>query len=128
SCKRALLSTLIATVLGTMVAFALTRHRVVARGATEIALLGPMITPEGIMAAGVLVPFAPFSRLPGLVGQTLGPGLWAVVLSHVMFCIPFVVVTVRARLRVMDRTMEEAAAGPGADPITTFLRVTLPIA
>jgi len=128
SFKVGLLATLIATVLGTMVAFALTRHRVVARGGTEIALLGPMITPEVIMAAGLLILFAQFSRLPGLVGRTLGPGLWAVVLSHVMFCIPFVVVTVRARLRVMDRTLEEAAADLGADPITTFLRVTFPIA
>jgi len=128
SFKVGLLATLVATVIGTMVAFALTRHRVIGRGATEIGLLGPMITPEVIMAAGLLILFAQFSRLPGLLGRTFGPGFWAVVISHVMFCIPFVVVTVRARLRVMDRTLEEAAADLGADPITTFLRVTFPIA
>jgi spermidine/putrescine transport system permease protein len=128
SFKVGLLATLVATVIGTMVAFALTRHRVLGRGATEIGLLGPMITPEVIMASGLLILFAQFSRLPGLLGRTFGPGLWAVVISHVMFCIPFVVVTVRARLRVMDRTLEEAAADLGADPITAFLRVTFPIA
>jgi len=123
-----LLATLVSTVIGTMVAFALTRHRVVARGATEVSLLGPMVTPEVIIAAGLLILFAQFSRLPGLLGTYLGPGFWAVVASHIMFCIPFVVVTVRARLRVMDRTLEEAAADLGADPISTFTRVTFPIA
>jgi spermidine/putrescine transport system permease protein len=123
-----LIATLVSTVLGTMIAFALVRHRVRARTATEISLLGPMITPEIIMAAGLLVLFAQFSRLPGFLGRYLGPGFWAVVASHIMFCIPFVVVTVRARLRVMDQALEEAAADLGADPITTFTKVTFPIA
>lgn len=128
SFKIGILATAASTLIGTMIAFALTRHRVYAPAATEVALLGPMVTPEIIMAAGLLVLFAQFSRLPGVVGTYLGPGFWAVVASHVMFCIPFVVVTVRARLRVMDRTLEEASADLGADPITTFTRVTFPIA
>jgi spermidine/putrescine transport system permease protein len=128
SFKIGLLATAASTLIGTMIAFALTRHRVYAPAASEVALLGPMVTPEIIMAAGLLVLFAQFSRLPGIVGTYLGPGFWAVVASHIMFCIPFVVVTVRARLRVMDRTIEEASADLGADPITTFTRVTFPIA
>lgn len=128
SFKIGLLATAASTLIGTMIAFALTRHRVYAPTVTEVALLGPMVTPEIIMAAGLLVLFAQFSRLPGIVGTYLGPGFWAVVASHIMFCIPFVVVTVRARLRVMDRTVEEASADLGADPITTFTRVTFPIA
>lgn len=128
SFKIGLLATAASTLIGTMIAFALTRHRVYAPAASEVALLGPMVTPEIIMAAGLLVLFAQFSRLPGIVGTYLGPGFWAVVASHIMFCIPFVVVTVRARLRVMDRTIEEASADLGADPIATFTRVTFPIA
>jgi spermidine/putrescine transport system permease protein len=128
SFKIGLLATAASTLIGTMIAFALSRHRVYASTASEVALLGPMVTPEIIMAAGLLVLFAQFSRLPGVIGTYLGPGFWAVVASHIMFCIPFVVVTVRARLRVMDRTLEEASADLGADPISTFTRVTLPIA
>jgi spermidine/putrescine transport system permease protein len=55
-------------------------------------------------------------------------GFWTIVIAHIMFCISFVVVTVKARLLSLDPKLEEAAADLGAGPVATFLRVTLPLA
>jgi ABC-type spermidine/putrescine transport system permease subunit II len=102
-----------------MIAFALTGHRVYAVAASEVALLGPMVRPEIIMTAGLLVLFTVLPSA-GIVGTDLGPGFGRRSLATSCGCIPLVVVTVRARLRVMDRTFEEAPADLGAVPITTF--------
>jgi spermidine/putrescine transport system permease protein len=74
--------------------------------------------PEIVMGASLLGLFVTFN---------IGRGFLTLVLAHVMFCIAFVTVTVRARLAGFDRSLEEAAYDLGAGPFTTFRRVTLPM-
>ncbi len=113
-----LLSTAVATIIGTLLAFALVRHRFRGRGATNVLVFLPMATPEVVMGSSLLALFAA-ARVP--------LGFWTVVIAHVMFCVSFVVVTVRARVAVLDPRLEEAAADLYARPWQTFRHVTLPL-
>ncbi len=89
-----LLATFVATVLGTMIAFALVRHRFRGRSAGNLLVFVPMATPEIVLGASLLTIFVQgFSR----IGLQLG--FWTIVIAHIMFCLSFVVVTVRARWR-----------------------------
>jgi spermidine/putrescine transport system permease protein len=107
----------ISTVLGTLLALALVRQRFRGRRAAESLLYLPLVTPEIILGIMLLSLFA-------LSGVPLGLG--TITLAHVTFCISFVAVVVAARLRGMERHLEEAALVLGADEWTTFWRVTLP--
>lgn len=116
------LATLIATVLGTMIAFGLVRYRFRGRGASNMLVFLPMATPEIVLGASLLTIFVQgFSR----VGLQLG--FTTIVIAHVAFCVSFVVVTVRARLAGLDPRLEEAAQDLYAGPSTTFWRVTFPL-
>jgi spermidine/putrescine transport system permease protein len=119
SLKIGLLATVAATVLGTMVAFALARHRFRGRAATNLLVFLPMATPEVVLGAALLALF---------LNLRLNPGFWTIVIAHVMFCVSFVVVTVKARLAGLDPRLEQAAADLYADEWQTFRRVTLPLA
>ncbi|NEY35512.1 ABC transporter permease subunit [Streptomyces sp. PRKS01-65] len=112
-------ATLGATVLGTMIAFALVRYRFRARGAISSLLFLPMAMPEVVMAASLLTLFLN-------MGARLG--FWTVLIAHIMFCLSFVVTAVKARVMSMDPRLEQAAQDLYAGPFQTFLRVTLPIA
>lgn len=112
-------ATLGATVLGTMVAFALVRYRFRARGAISSLIFLPMAMPEVVMAASLLTLFLN-------MGAQLG--FWTVLIAHIMFCLSFVVTAVKARVMSMDPKLEEAARDLYAGPVQTFVRVTLPIA
>lgn len=118
SLKIGLVSTLVATILGTMVAFALARHRFRGRGTTNLLLFLPMATPEVVLAASLLTLFLN-------VGVPLG--YWTIVAAHVMFSISFVVVTVKARVASLDPRLEQAAMDLYATEIETFKRITLPL-
>jgi len=118
SLKIGLLATLGATLLGTMVAFALARHRFRGRAGTNLLIFLPMATPEVVLGASLLTMF---------LNLRLNPGFWTVVIAHVMFCISFVVVTVKARLASLDPRLEQAAMDLYADEWQTFRRVTLPL-
>jgi spermidine/putrescine transport system permease protein len=112
-------STVVATLLGTLMAFALARYRFRGRSASNVLVFLPMATPEVVLGSSLLA----------LFGATRVPlGFWTVVIAHVMFCVSFVVVTVRARLAGLDPRLEEAAADLYAGPWQTFRRVTLPLA
>jgi len=116
------IATLAATVLGTMVAFALVRHRFRGRNTTNILVFLPMATPEIVLGASLLTIFVQgFSRF----GVRLG--FWTIVTAHIMFCLSFVVVTVKARLQSLDPRLEEAAMDLYAGPGGTFWRVTFPL-
>jgi len=122
SIRVGLIATLAATILGTMLAFALVRHKFRGRGAGNMLVFIPMATPEIVLGASLLTIFVQgFSR----IGLRLG--FWTIVLAHIMFCLSFVVVTVKARLQSLDPRLEEAAEDLYADPRSTFWRVTFPL-
>ena len=112
------LATLIATILGTMIAFALGRHRFRGRSVVNILIFLPMATPEIVLGASLLAMF---------LNLGINPGFWPTVIAHVMFCISFVVVTVKARIASLDPKLEEAAMDLYATEAETFRRVTLPL-
>jgi spermidine/putrescine transport system permease protein len=116
----AIIATIGATALGTMVAFAMTRHRFKARSAINVLLFLPMAAPEVTMGMTLVTFFY----------NTIGSGalgFWTIVIAHIMFSLSYVVVTVKARLAGMDPTLEKAAADLYATPTQTFRRVTLPL-
>jgi spermidine/putrescine transport system permease protein len=114
----AFVSTFIATVLGTALAIALVRYNFKARSAVSLSLFLPMATPEIVMGAGLASLF--FS-----IG--IERGFLTVILAHVMFCLSFVVTTVKARVQMLDPTLEEAAADLYATPQQVFWKVTFPL-
>ena len=113
-----ILSTAIATILGTMIAFALGRHKFRGRTSTNLLIFLPMATPEVVLGASLLAMF---------LNLRINPGFWTIVISHVMFCISFVVVTVKARIASLDPRLEQAAMDLYANELETFRKVTLPL-
>ena len=118
SLQLGLLSTAAALVLGTLVAFALSRHRFRGRSSTNLLVFFPMATPEVVMGSSLLALFVNF-RFP------LGFG--TILIAHIMFLISYVVVTVKARLAGLDPRLEQAAMDLYANERTTFWRVTFPL-
>jgi len=114
------LATLAATLLGTLAAFALVRHRFVGRSAANLVIFLPMAAPEIVMGSSLLALF-----LAAPVQVTLG--FWTIFIAHVMFCLSFVIVTVKARLQGLDGNLEQAAMDLYADERTTFMKVTFPL-
>jgi len=118
SLKVGVLATLIATLLGTMVAFALARHRFRGRTTTNLTIFLPMATPEVVLGASLLALF---------LNMRINLGFTTIVIAHVMFCISFVVVTVKARIAGLDPRLEQAAMDLYANEWQTFRRITLPL-
>jgi spermidine/putrescine transport system permease protein len=112
------LATAVATLLGTLMAFALARHRFRGRSGINLLIFLPMATPELVMGTSLLALF---------VAAGVPQGFWTVVIAHIMFCLSFVVVTVKARLAGMDRRLEEAAMDLYATEWQAFRKVTLPL-
>ncbi len=128
----ALTSTVFATVFGTMAALALQRYTFRGRNTSETMLYFPIVTPEIVMGIGILVLLsASFGWINSLLALTpdhrLTMGMGTVVVSHIAFSIPFVTLVVRARLHGFDSRLEEAAMDLGANELTTFRKVTLPL-
>jgi spermidine/putrescine transport system permease protein len=118
SIQIAALSTVIATVLGTMMALALVRYKFRGRTPTNFFIFLPLATPEIVLGASLLSLF---------IAIGYSTGFTTILIAHVMFNISFVVVTVRSRLIGFDRSLEEAAQDLGANGFQTFMRVTLPL-
>jgi spermidine/putrescine transport system permease protein len=118
SLEIALIASLIATALGTLIALALVRYGFRGRGATNLLIFLPLSTPEIVLGASLLTLF---------LNLTIVFGFWTILIAHVMFCISFAVVTVKARLIGFDRHLEEAAMDLGANEWATFRKVTLPL-
>jgi spermidine/putrescine transport system permease protein len=120
SLEIALLASLTATALGTLMALALVRYGFRGRGTTNLIVFLPLATPEIVLGASLLTLFLNFSSVFQLGDITI-------FIAHVMFCVSFAVVTVKARLISFDRHLEEAAMDLGANEWTTFRKVTLPL-
>jgi spermidine/putrescine transport system permease protein len=118
SLEIALVASLIATALGTLIALALVRYGFRGRGATNLLIFLPLSTPEIVLGASLLTLF---------LNMSIVFGFWTILIAHVMFCISFAVVTVKARLIGFDRHLEEAAMDLGANEWVTFRKVTLPL-
>jgi spermidine/putrescine transport system permease protein len=118
SIQIALIVSVIATVLGTLIALGLVRHYFRGRGTTNMMIFLPMSTPEIVLGASLLALF---------LNLGVNTGFFTIVLAHVVFCISFCVITVKARLTGFDRRLEEAAMDLGATELRTFLRITLPL-
>ena len=114
----AALSSGIATIIGTLIALALTRYQFKGRAATNVLLFFPMATPEVVMGSSLLGLF---------VAMGAGTGFVTLLLAHILFIISYAVATVRARIVGFDRHMEEAAMDLYANEWDTFRKVTLPM-
>ncbi|MCI0528982.1 MAG: ABC transporter permease, partial [Nitrospira sp.] len=114
----ALVSTIISLVIGTLTAWAMYRYSFRGKKLYEGVLYLPIIIPDIVMGIALAMFFV-------LIQFRLG--MASIIIAHVAFNISFVVVVVRARLQGLDRTLEEAAMDLGADEITTFFKVTLPL-
>jgi spermidine/putrescine transport system permease protein len=118
SIKIGLLATVFSTILGTMIAFAIGRYKFKGRSTSNLLIFLPMATPEIVLGASLLSLFLVFS---------VNPGFWPTVIAHVVFCVSFVVVTVKARIASLDPRLEQAAMDLYANELETFRRVTLPL-
>ena len=111
-------SSIVATILGTLIALALARHRFRGRATVSLVLFMAIATAEIVIGAALLSLF---------ITLQVPRGFLTIFLAHVMFNIPFVAVTVQARLAGMDNALEEAAQDLGATPSVTFWKITLPL-
>ena len=112
------MATLLATVLGTIAALGLSRPEMPYRRFIMGVLISPMIVPLIITATGLFF----FFSATGLAGTYPG-----IIMAHAVLGIPFVIITVTATLTGFDTTLSRAAASMGADPVTSFRMITLPL-
>ena len=121
-------ATLVSTIVGTLIALALVRYGFRGRGATNMLIFLPMSTPEIVLGASLLTMFVSTTKAPLIPEGLLFPlNIRTILIAHVMFCISYVVVTVKARLQNFPRHLEEAAMDLGANEWTTFWKVTFPL-
>jgi spermidine/putrescine transport system permease protein len=118
SLEIAVLASLVATALGMLIALALVRYGFRGRGLTNLLIFLPLSSPEIVLGASLLTLF---------LNLKVVFGFWTILIAHVMFCISFAVVTIKARLIGFDRHLEEAAMDLGANEWATFRKVTLPL-
>lgn len=118
SLKIAAISTLVATIIGSLMAIALARYRFRGSGTLNFLLVLPLTTPEIVLGSSLATLFLDWDVTRGFT---------TVVIAHIMFQVSFVALTVRARVRGFDWTLEQAAQDLGASPVRTFWRVTFPL-
>jgi spermidine/putrescine transport system permease protein len=111
-------ATVMATTLGTMIAIALVRYRFRFRNTTTLLIFLPMTTPEVVLGAGLAAQF---------LQAGVPKGLGTIILAHTLFCLSFVVVTVRARVASLDPALEEAGRDLYGNPRQVFWRITFPM-
>ena len=118
SVRVALIACTIATALGVLVALALSRYRMRGGAAINMLLVLPITTPEIVMGASLFTLF---------FNQGVSRGFWTIVIAHTGFCLSFVAMTMKARIRGFDWTLEDAAMDLGSPPLRTFAKITLPL-
>ena len=118
SLQIAAISTVIATIIGTLMALALSRYRFMGSPIVNLLLILPLTTPEIVMGASLLNLF---------VDNNVDRGFRTILIAHILFCVSFVALTIKARVRGFDWSLEDAAMDLGARPGRVFVRVTLPL-
>lgn len=118
SVKVAAIACTLATALGALVAIALVRYRIHGGALINLLIVLPLTTPEIVMGASLFTLF---------FNQGVDFGFWTIVIAHTGFCLSFVAMTVKARIRGFDWTLEDAAMDLGSPPLRTFQKVTLPL-
>lgn len=118
SLQVAAIACVIATIFGAMMALAASRYEFKGSGLVNFLVVLPLTTPEIVMGSSLFTLF---------FNQSVRLGFATVVIAHILFCISFVALTVKARIRGFDWTLEDAAMDLGAGPIMTFLKVTFPL-
>lgn len=113
-----LTATVAATALGTFMAIALSRYKFRARSAISLLLFLPMATPEIVLGAGLAAQF---------LTAGVQKGFWTIVIAHTLFCLSFVVVTVKARVASLDPALEEAGRDLYGSSTQVFWRITFPL-
>jgi spermidine/putrescine transport system permease protein len=118
SIKLALAATVVSAIFGTLLALALVRYRFRGKAATEQVMFANIAAPEIVLGA---------SLLGFYITLNLDRGFSTLLIAHVMFCVAYVTITVRARLSGFDPMLEQAAQDLGATPWVTFWKITLPL-
>jgi spermidine/putrescine transport system permease protein len=118
SLKVASVSTLVATLLGTLIALALCRYTFKGSGLINLLLVLPLTTPEVVLGSSLLSLFLNLNAQMGFA---------TIVIAHIMFSVSYVALTVKARIKGFDWTLEEAAMDLGANPFRVVMKVTLPL-
>lgn len=118
SLRVAFVSMVAAGVMGTLVALALVRYRFRGGALVNLLLVLPLTTPEIVMGSSLALLF---------LDRGVERSFWTIAIAHTMFCVSFVAITVKARLRGFDWTLEDAAMDLGAGPWRTFSRITFPL-
>jgi spermidine/putrescine transport system permease protein len=118
SIKVAAIACSLATALGALVALALVRYRIRGGAIINLLIVLPLTTPEIVMGASLFTLF---------FNQGVDRGFWTIVIAHTGFCLSFVAMTVKARIRGFDWTLEDAAMDLGSPPLRTFQKITLPL-
>lgn len=114
----ALSAVTVSGIMGTMAAVGLSRQHFAGKGAYRGLLMLPILIPEIAMAVAALILF---------VALGVNLSLSTIIVSHIVFCVAYVTLTVMGRLEGMDKRLEEAAQDLGASPVMAFFRVTLPL-
>jgi spermidine/putrescine transport system permease protein len=117
SIKVAFVACTLATILGSLIALAIGRYRMTGSSTINLLLILPLTTPEIVMGASLFTLFFNFGA---------ERGFWTVVIAHTLFCLSFVALTVKARTKGMDWSLEDAAQDLGSPPMRTFWRITFP--
>lgn len=113
-----IVSTILSVIIGTMAAYGITRYKFKGKNLLLNIMYIPIVIPEIILGVSLLMIY---------LAVNIPLSLFGMILAHVTFCAPFVVITVRGRIADMGIVEEEASMDLGANRRTTFLKVTLPM-
>ncbi|WP_100551436.1 ABC transporter permease [Caedibacter taeniospiralis] len=124
SLQVALIASLSATILGTMVAYIMTRfHYFRSKNFLYGMVITPLVLPDIVLGVSLLLMF---TSLQNLIGLPHGRGMMTIIIAHITFCTAYVTIVMQARIASVDRSIEEAAMDLGAKPARIFFQITLP--